>query len=400
MHRIDTSTAQIDKFGHGKNGFTNGDPATGRRATDLNSDMWDAVQEEICAVIESSGMALNKEQHDQLYQAIIKIINSKLPDALLKKNNLSDVANRALALANIGGVPSTRKVNNKALSADVTLSADDVVAVPSVIRGVINGSMTMASANKTGWWQVAVPDTSKVSDFPKKPNGSKLYGYGYMLVWVTGNTWFQHYYAHHGEVAYRQDWSAGPSASVEWNIDYNTANKPAAAEVDAVSASGGGTFKGVVYFNNVVRIEKSYPGLALRDADTADSVIGKDILLEASAGNIRILFRKKDSTDNQLMLNFPKVTGTLYSTGNKPSAGDVGAYTKAESDARYVADVQLGAGTSKTTWNTSGNWPKTAGYVITSVWKDAQDPNLDGVVYAPLQKKIGTKWYTVSGGLA
>ncbi|EAA1524111.1 TPA: hypothetical protein G0L45_004544, partial [Salmonella enterica subsp. enterica serovar Typhimurium] len=45
MHRIDTPTAQKDKFGQGKNGFTNGDPATGRRATDLNSDMWDAVQE-------------------------------------------------------------------------------------------------------------------------------------------------------------------------------------------------------------------------------------------------------------------------------------------------------------------------------------------------------------------
>lgn len=299
-----------------------------------------------------------------------------------------------------GRVPSTRKVNKKDLSGDITLSADDVVAVPSVIRGVINGSMTMASANKSGWWQVAVPDTSKVSDFPKKPDGSRLYGYGYMFVWITGGTWFQHYYAHHGEVAYRQDWNTGPSASVEWNIDYNTANKPTAAEVDAVSASGGGTFKGVVNFNSIVRIDKSYPGLVLRDADTTDTVVGKDIILEASGGNLRILFRKKDVTDNQLMLSFPKVAGTLYSTGNKPSAGDVGAYTKAESDARYVADVQLGAGTSKTTWNTSGNWPKTAGYVITSVWKDASDYNLDGVVYAPLQKKIGNKWYTVSGGLA
>lgn len=400
MHRIDTSTAQVDKFGPGKNGFTNGDKTTGRRATDLNSDMWDAVQEEICAVIESSGLVLNKEQHDQLYQAIVKIINSKIPDALLKKNNLSDVVNKALALSNIGGVPSTRKVNGKALSGDITLSADDVVAVPGVIRGVINGSMPMASANKNGWWQVAVPDTSKVSDFPKKPNGSTLYGYGYMFVWVTGNTWFQHYIAHHGEVAYRQDWNAGPSESVEWNVEYNTANKPTATEVDAVSASGGGTFKGAVNFNNVLRIDKSYPGLALRDADADDSTVGKDVLLESSGGNARLLFRKKDSTDNQLMLSFPKVAGTLYSTGNKPSAGDVGSYTKAECDARYVADVQLGAGTRKTTWNTSGNWPNTAGYVITSVWKDAQGDNLDGVVYAPLQKKIGSTWYTVSGGLA
>lgn len=29
MHRIDTPTAQTDKFGAGKNGFTRGNPQTG-----------------------------------------------------------------------------------------------------------------------------------------------------------------------------------------------------------------------------------------------------------------------------------------------------------------------------------------------------------------------------------
>ncbi|MCE9992651.1 tail fiber protein [Enterobacter asburiae] len=101
MHRIDTPTAQADKFGPGKNGFTNGDPATGRRATDLNSDMWDAVQEEICTAIESAGLTLEKTKHDQLYQAIVKIITSKIPDALLKNNNLSDVVDKVLARANL-----------------------------------------------------------------------------------------------------------------------------------------------------------------------------------------------------------------------------------------------------------------------------------------------------------
>lgn len=101
MHRIDTPTAQVDKFGQGKNGFTNGDPATGRRATDLNSDMWDAVQEEICTAIESAGLTLDKTKHDQLYQAIVKIITSKIPDALLRNNNLSDVVDKALARANL-----------------------------------------------------------------------------------------------------------------------------------------------------------------------------------------------------------------------------------------------------------------------------------------------------------
>ncbi|EGK9673182.1 hypothetical protein IOV31_002372 [Salmonella enterica] len=314
-------------------------------------DWFNIVQAELLNVLIDAGIAPEKAAFNQLSLAVKSLIgkeaflkvnllseikesgatqqkkareNLDITDASTEKKGLVQLSNatnstsealaatpKAVKAANDnaeGRVPLTRKVNNKPLSGDITLSADDVVAVPSVIRGVINGSMTMASANKTGWWQVAVPDTSKVSDFPKKPDGSRLYGYGYMLVWITGGTWFQHYYAHHGEVAYRQDWNTGPSASVEWNVDYNTANKP--------------------------------------------------------------------------------------------SAGDVGAYTKAESDARYVSDVQLGAGTSKTTWNTSGNWPKTAGYVITSVWKDANDYNLDGVVYAPLQKKIGSTWYTVSGGLA
>lgn len=102
MHRIDTPTAQVDKFGTGKNGFTNGDPSTGRRATDLNSDMWDAVQEEICNTIEKSGITLDKTQHDQLYKAIVGLIASAIPDALLRKNNLSDLLDKVAARSNLG----------------------------------------------------------------------------------------------------------------------------------------------------------------------------------------------------------------------------------------------------------------------------------------------------------
>ncbi|EDQ9771186.1 hypothetical protein QG25_002772 [Salmonella enterica subsp. salamae] len=63
-----------------------------------------------------------------------------------------------------------------------------------------------------------------------------------------------------------------------------------------------------------------------------------------------------------------------------------------------VLDVQLGAGTSVTTWNNAGSWPNTPGYVVTSVWKDAQGENIDGINYAPLQKRVGNQWYTVKGG--
>lgn len=66
----------------------------------------------------------------------------------------------------------------------------------------------------------------------------------------------------------------------------------------------------------------------------------------------------------------------------------------------FVADVQLGAGTSVTTWNNAGSWPNTPGYVVISVWKDNQGENIDGINYAPLQKRVGNQWYTVQGGMA
>ncbi|MBA3150221.1 phage tail protein, partial [Salmonella bongori] len=65
-----------------------------------------------------------------------------------------------------------------------------------------------------------------------------------------------------------------------------------------------------------------------------------------------------------------------------------------------VADIQLGAGTSVATWNNAGSWPNTPGYVVTSVWKDNQGENIDGIAYAPLQKRLGIQWYTVQGGTA
>lgn len=70
MHRIDTSTAQVDKFGSGKNGFTGGNPQTGQLPTALDADYFDTLQEELAAVIESAGIILNKAANNQLLMAI------------------------------------------------------------------------------------------------------------------------------------------------------------------------------------------------------------------------------------------------------------------------------------------------------------------------------------------
>ncbi|WP_243428311.1 gp53-like domain-containing protein [Leclercia adecarboxylata] len=70
MHRIDTPTAQKDKFGAGKNGFTRGNPQTGTPATDLDDDYFDMLQEELASVVEATSVTLDKTKRNQLLTAI------------------------------------------------------------------------------------------------------------------------------------------------------------------------------------------------------------------------------------------------------------------------------------------------------------------------------------------
>ncbi len=98
MHRIDTKTAQKDKFGAGKNGFTRGNPQTGTPATDLDDDYFDMLQEELCSVVEASGASLEKARHDQLLTALRALL-------LSRKNLFSDIKSDGTvktALENLG----------------------------------------------------------------------------------------------------------------------------------------------------------------------------------------------------------------------------------------------------------------------------------------------------------
>ncbi|EBS2713919.1 phage tail protein [Salmonella enterica subsp. enterica serovar Weltevreden] len=138
-----------------------------------------------------------------------------------------------------GRVPSDRKVNGHPLSGDITLWASDVKAISADAIGQITDNGTMASANTPGWWRVAVSNSDTVADFPTYPDGSKLYSYGYLFVEKIGEVWFQHYYAHMGANAKRQDWGTEPNTSRPWVIDYNTVNKPSASDVGALPITGG-----------------------------------------------------------------------------------------------------------------------------------------------------------------
>ncbi|EFA6841669.1 TPA: hypothetical protein GF207_20875 [Escherichia coli] len=109
MHRIDTKTAQKDKFGAGKNGFTRGNPQTGTPATDLDDDYFDMLQEELCSVVEASGASLEKGRHDQLLTALRALL-------LSRKNPFGDIKSDGTvktALENLGlGEAAKRNVGN------------------------------------------------------------------------------------------------------------------------------------------------------------------------------------------------------------------------------------------------------------------------------------------------
>ncbi|ELL7194385.1 hypothetical protein K7H97_05980 [Escherichia coli] len=98
MHRIDTKTAQKDKFGAGKNGFTRGNPQTGTPATDLDDDYFDMLQEELCSVVEASAASLEKGRNDQLLTALRALL-------LSRKNPFGDIKSDGTvktALENLG----------------------------------------------------------------------------------------------------------------------------------------------------------------------------------------------------------------------------------------------------------------------------------------------------------
>ncbi|EGB9076366.1 TPA: carbohydrate kinase [Escherichia coli] len=104
MHRIDTKTAQKDKFGAGKNGFTRGNPQTGTPATDLDDDYFDMLQEELCSVVEASGASLEKARHDQLLTALRALLLSrKNPFGDIKSDGTVETALENLGLGDASG---------------------------------------------------------------------------------------------------------------------------------------------------------------------------------------------------------------------------------------------------------------------------------------------------------
>ncbi|WP_080246349.1 phage tail protein [Salmonella enterica] len=374
MHRIDTPTAQKDKFGQGKNGFTNGDPATGRRATDLNSDMWDAVQEEVCTVIEAAGIPLSKGEHTQLHAAIGRLIDEQVKTRLEKNQNGADIPNKPLFLQNVGleetinlaknAVPATCRINSKPLSGDITLSAADVNAFALGMTG----DYTLENDKSVGWnWNSGVYNV---------PTGgaSKLILHFNMNIGSCPAVQFCVNYKN-GGISYRSA-RDGFGFELDWTEFYTTTRKPSAGDVGALPVSGG-----VINGNLGIGTPNILGGssIVLGDNDTGLKQNG-DGLLDIYANGVQVFRFQNDTLESKKSIN---VTGRLTPT-------DYGNF-----DSRYVQDFRLGSYESGQAWMGPG-FSDTPGYVLTAATNGNGDELIDGLGRRPMQKLIGNQWYNVT----
>ncbi|HCX7420354.1 TPA: tail fiber protein, partial [Escherichia coli] len=146
--------------------FHDGDPTQGIEGTIVTAEFMNNhqaatrdLQQEVINVLKEAGVTPDPEKQNQLVEALTSFIGQKVPDAsltqkgvvqlnsavnseseteaatpkavkiamdnanarLAKDRNGADIPNKQLFLDNISGVPKARKVNNMALTSDITI---------------------------------------------------------------------------------------------------------------------------------------------------------------------------------------------------------------------------------------------------------------------------------------
>ncbi|WP_410735594.1 phage tail-collar fiber domain-containing protein [Citrobacter koseri] len=358
-------------------------------------------------------------------------------DFVRKDKNLSDINDKAKSLSNIGGVPKTTKINGYSLSGDIDLSFDDVSAMPVEVVGVINDNKTIASANKTGWWRVAVSNTATISDFPAFPSGEKLYGYGYLFVDLSSGSWLQHYYSHRGQNAKRQGWDGPlPMPGTSWVIEYNTANKPTPGDIGALPISGGqltgglSLHRGILFFPESAYKNKAEGLTGTYATDTLDyrwelyarskanSSIRSNIftvdISDISKGSTASGGGSNNTTTitihGRIVTPFAIQPGDwsnfdarYQAKGNYTPAGqaytkaesDGRYYTKSQSDSRYLQGIRVSA-TQVREFRDGGGYSSNDAAFATAIQMVGGSSNVGSLLVRYLQRNINGTWVNVA----
>ncbi|EGN9910029.1 phage tail protein [Salmonella enterica] len=350
-------------------------PAAGNNTTRIATTEF--VQAAITALINGAPATLDtlKEiaaaiNNDPKFSATINnALSGKQPlDETLTHLSGKDVAG-LLAYLGLGetinlaknAVPATRRVNNKPLTGDITLWASDVGALP-IAGGQLNGALSIGTDNALGGNSIVLGD----NDTGFKQDGDGVLGI----------------YANNARVGYIDN------SGLHMSVDVLTNGAVRAGDGKKLSLTSNNNSTMTATFN--LWGDANRPTVIELDDDQ-----GWHLYSQRNPDGSIVFTVNGDITANTL-----RAGGAIYQNNGDIFGSVWGGWLSTHLNNNLVADVQLGAGTSVATWNNAGSWPNTPGYVVTSVWKDNQGENIDGIAYAPLQKRLGIQWYTVQGGTA
>ncbi|GCG41570.1 phage tail fiber [Escherichia coli] len=449
MHRIDTLTAVKDKFGPGKNGFTDGNIRTGRLATWLNSAMWDAIQEEMCAVIERAGIELNKEEHDQLYKAILLLAGGVINEvALLAKNNLSDVEDKDKAVENLGLKPTVDKAKNAVQRDGDTMTGELKIRGVNALRifneafglifrrseeclhliptsegqgengdigplrpfainlrtgaisvshgAKIDGGLALGTDNALGGNSITLGDND---------TGIKQGGDGVLLFYSNGQLAFGLQPASadfYKRVAYIHQ-GITPDGSGAFADQLNNATAPFVQTRFAWNPAPGGHYVPIV------------KGLSVRNGQGYPGAVSFGYLLTEQQGFPVPCIHMRGDNGNEALWQFnpndksffspgPVIAGgaTLASNGDINGAawgGWLSAYLRNNTgvqDVRYGSEMFYNPGGNQVSWTfRSPSGHGLSGINVQETGSNSAD-NIGGVYYRPLQKLINGTWYNVA----
>ncbi|EES3413008.1 TPA: phage tail protein [Escherichia coli] len=344
MHRIDTLTAVKDKFGPGKNGFTDGNIRTGRLATWLNSAMWDAIQEEICGVIEKAGIELNKEEHDQLYKAILLLVGGAInEEALLIKNNLSDVEDKDEAVENLGLKPTVDKAKNAVQRDGDTMTGELKIRGVNALR-IFNDAFGLIFRRSEECLHL----------IPTQENQGENGDIGPLRPFTIN--------LRTGEISMSHKVSVGGGSQVNGALGIGVQN-----------ALGGNS-------------------IAFGDNDTGLKQNGDGLLDVYANGQHVFRFQNGALQSNRAVNVSGRVTPSDYGNFDARYQTKTGGVQ----DVRYGSEMYYNPGGNEITWTfRSPSGHGLSGIYVQDTGRGSAD-NIGGVYYRPLQKLINGTWYNVA----
>ena len=307
-------------------------------------------------------------------------------------------------------MPSTRKINGHALAADTNVTAQDIFNGQAI--GIDAGQNLNDFKTAGLYFQGMNVNTSSALNYPENNAGALI------VLRSAGIT--QIYYVYNSSRIWsRSQYSNG--GWTPWAREYNTQNKPGAADVGALPITGGalnGSLgigvanalggNSIVLGDNDTGFKQEGDGILNVYANSALVMRFISSLIESlkplkvngnciatgeiQAGNGAVRLAADGNVYGTMWGGWLRdyLAATFQPKGNFTPAGQ--AYTKAESDARYIQSMRLGSAISTTWWGDGGDCP--AGHVLTG-----GDFNNDKsyVRYKPVQVLINGQWVTISG---